>query len=191
MRLPERKPPMTSNTSTPYVLPYAAAIAVSDLTSNPALAGYAKGRRRGVELAHMDYQAYLRTPEWQATRRLALDRAAGLCEHCGSPTALEVHHLTYDRRGCERAEDLAAICDHCHETVHGLSVIAQLSDRLGLERITKTVDMIPVDRPALVVDLAARAALEELATACGRCDHGWFTAEDGTSGRCECQDAAS
>lgn len=167
----------------PYNLPHDRAVAAARMASDDRLAGYAQGRRRGAELANMDYQLYLKTPEWQATRDLALDRAGGLCEHCGSPTQLQVHHLTYDRRGCERAEDLAAICDHCHETTHGMTLIAKLSEHLGIERIIKTLP--PEEPPRVVVDIAGRVALEARAAACGKCEHGWLAE---TNERCPCRD---
>lgn len=140
----------------PYNLPHDKAIAAARMASDERLAGYAQGRRRGAELANMDYQLYLKTPEWLASR---------------------------DRRGCERAEDLAAICDHCHETTHGMSLIAKLSEHLGIERIINTLP--PEEPPKVVVDIAGRVALEARAEACGKCEHGWLAE---TNERCPCQD---
>jgi 5-methylcytosine-specific restriction endonuclease McrA len=62
------------------------------------------------------YDDFLKSPEWAATRAVALKRAGGRCERCGAP-AREVHHLTYERVGAERPEDLQALCAPCHRTV--------------------------------------------------------------------------
>lgn len=43
---------------------------------------------------------------------------------------LEVHHITYDRLGWERAEDVVTVCDICHLQIHTLAKYgdAHLSD---------------------------------------------------------------
>lgn len=68
------------------------------------------------------YTAYMRSPEWEERRqeRLALDgrRCTG-CGSDGSDSRLEVHHLTYERFGCERLEDLMTLCHFCHCREHG------------------------------------------------------------------------
>ncbi len=66
------------------------------------------------------YEDYLQTPEWQATRRAALERAGQRCQRCGSGEQLRVHHRTYVRLGAEEPDDLRVLCDQCHEAVHGI-----------------------------------------------------------------------
>lgn len=49
-------------------------------------------------------------------------RASGACEDCGrggDGVALDLHHLTYDRYGHERATDLLLLCRGCHDRRHG------------------------------------------------------------------------
>jgi hypothetical protein len=104
-------------------------------------------------LAAMPYQQYLNTRHWRWRRRRALWLADDRCEHCGRQPFdrtelvdldetdeyaferlkvrrarfarwLEVHHLTYDRRGCEDDDDLIVLCDQCHELAHTLPVDA-------------------------------------------------------------------
>jgi len=63
------------------------------------------------------YEEYLRSPEWRRKRkeRLKLDR--NTCQKCGTTSReyrLEVHHLTYERLGSERMEDLQTLCVLCH-----------------------------------------------------------------------------
>jgi len=73
--------------------------------------------RRISELRSMAYEDYLLTLEWAETRDLAIRLAGGRCQRCGEP-ASEVHHLTYERLGCERLRDLMPICERCHQNIH-------------------------------------------------------------------------
>lgn len=66
--------------------------------------------------AYQDHQA---SPEWQMIRMKVLKRAGFVCEGCLSRPATQVHHKTYERVGREMAFDLVAVCDVCHETLHG------------------------------------------------------------------------
>jgi hypothetical protein len=69
----------------------------------------------------MDYQKYLKTPEWTKKKEVALAAAGYRCqldmEH--SSIGLEVHHRTYDRRGYEWPSDLIVLCRACHAKHHG------------------------------------------------------------------------
>lgn len=80
---------------------------------------YRQGLRRGVELAKMPYQNYLRTREWRDTRQLAIEAANGACQRCGDTRRLEVHHTDYDHRGFETLDDLEVLCNPCHRNHHG------------------------------------------------------------------------
>lgn len=73
---------------------------------------------REAELASMPYEAYLRSPEWQARRRAALARAGHRCQVCNATAQLQVHHRTYERRGREEPGDLTVLCDGCHGRHH-------------------------------------------------------------------------
>lgn len=64
---------------------------------------------------HMPYEMYLRTPQWKTTRRLKLEQAGHKCQVCAGKNRLQVHHNSYIRRGRERLDDLAVLCDECHE----------------------------------------------------------------------------
>lgn len=76
---------------------------------------------RSDELHRMPYEDYLRTDEWKAMRRRIIVRAEFRCEWCGKhDQKWNVHHLTYERRGFERLEDLALLCEPCHKTHHGI-----------------------------------------------------------------------
>ena len=65
-----------------------------------------------------DYQLYLRTKHWQQVRAAALLRYDNRCAVCNSPDQPDVHHRTYERRGCERPEDVIVLCRGCHDLFH-------------------------------------------------------------------------
>lgn len=70
-------------------------------------------------LQRMPYQDYLKTEHWRHVRAAAVAYAEHRCMFCYLPKALEVHHRTYDRRGCERPSDVIALCADCHRRGHG------------------------------------------------------------------------
>ena len=67
-----------------------------------------------------EYRQYLKTPHWKETRAEALRLGHYRCKDCGATTHLQVHHLTYARRGHERQSDLVVLCNKCHEKRHGI-----------------------------------------------------------------------
>ena len=77
------------------------------------------GALRLSELRRMPYSEYLRSREWQATRKRVLRWAGAHCQDCHKRAKpLEVHHLSYARRGEELATDLIAVCRDCHQKRH-------------------------------------------------------------------------
>lgn len=63
------------------------------------------------------YEARVKRYDWlnDYGRRIRA-RACGRCERCKKKSRrLEVHHLTYERLGRERDEDLQALCPSCHK----------------------------------------------------------------------------
>jgi CRISPR system Cascade subunit CasD len=56
---------------------------------------------------------------WRRIRRERLEHDHGLCVFCKAE-AEEVHHVTYERRGAERLEDLRSLCGVCHEACTAL-----------------------------------------------------------------------
>lgn len=82
-----------------------------------------------------EYSRYLKSPEWQERRALAITRTNGKCQDCldeggwrggasnevSVPYAEQVHHLTYDRVGRELPGDLVALCERYHNARHGIS----------------------------------------------------------------------
>lgn len=80
-------------------------------------------RASQAALRSMPYAEYLTTRHWQQTRYRALQRAGYRCEECRATNTvtLDVHHLTYERRGCERDTDLRVLCRACHDKTHGVA----------------------------------------------------------------------
>jgi hypothetical protein len=68
-----------------------------------------------------EHRRYLRSPEWKARRMAAIVRAGFRCGDCGrvvfDARKLQAHHLTYERLGCERPEDIAIRCARCHRRI--------------------------------------------------------------------------
>lgn len=77
-----------------------------------------KGKRVPKPKRPFDYWRYMASPEWHATKLLALDRAKHKCDICGAKERLHVHHRTYRRLGREELSDLQVLCQGCHENHH-------------------------------------------------------------------------
>lgn len=69
-------------------------------------------------LRALPYEDYLQTHHWQAVRVRTLERDGYRCRRCAGRRELNVHHLTYERRGQERAIDVITLCRACHELAH-------------------------------------------------------------------------
>jgi 5-methylcytosine-specific restriction endonuclease McrA len=75
-------------------------------------------------LSEMPYRDYLQTQHWQDTRRSKLRSSGYRCQLCNQGGTLDVHHRTYERRGCEEMADLIVLCRPCHSKFHGKPVAA-------------------------------------------------------------------
>lgn len=82
-----------------------------------------------ADLRSMPYWQYLKTTHWQLVRQRALVAAGHQCFYCGATEPLDVHHLSYKRRGCEYDEDLIVLCRVCHQTEHDNEADIELSSR--------------------------------------------------------------
>jgi hypothetical protein len=123
-------------------------------------------RRRGKK----HYQDWLITSAgWAATKKRfrATPRGTEGCElrnasSCDGP--LSVHHLTYERLGCERDEDLALLCDRHHKS---LQLLAELHGWTP-------------DRDAIVVHAAGGTPNDQLLAAYSE----WLATPDGRCKTC-------
>lgn len=66
----------------------------------------------------MFYLAYIRSTAWKLRKAERMTLANGTCECCGFASAVEVHHLSYDRLGDEALADMLALCSDCHRAQH-------------------------------------------------------------------------
>lgn len=68
-----------------------------------------------------DYQRYLAGREWAVLREQIRERSGGACERCTTGRHEQTHHVTYERLGTERLEDLLGVCEPCHLFLSGKS----------------------------------------------------------------------
>ena len=73
------------------------------------------------KLKYMPYVEYLQSDWWKKVSFAAKWFYNFKCQTCGSSDNLQTHHRDYDRKGCERPEDLSVLCNACHEKIHGIS----------------------------------------------------------------------
>lgn len=76
------------------------------------------------------YETYLSSTTWKSIRRQVLARDGYRCQRCGGRTGLQIHHLTYERRGRESLSDLTVLCDHCHSRAHRYGLLGVAEQRL-------------------------------------------------------------
>ena len=64
------------------------------------------------------YYLYLASYKWKFIRDKVIERDKGICLHCKSAPATEVHHKHYDTIFNEKLEDLESVCSPCHRRIH-------------------------------------------------------------------------
>jgi hypothetical protein len=67
------------------------------------------------------YQKYLASREWALLKEKIKKRSGGDCERCLFGEHQSTHHITYERTGNERLEDLLGVCEKCHKFLSGKS----------------------------------------------------------------------
>lgn len=80
--------------------------------------------RKIKKLKTMPYKDYLKTQHWELARSAVLTRDEQRCADCGKSKhekPLEVHHITYIRRGKENLTDMMTLCRECHQERHFVS----------------------------------------------------------------------
>jgi len=101
--------------------------------SYPPLDSKARRNNELVKLSFRDYskqqwwdwyKLYLDSYDWKVLREQVLRRAGRWCEMCKQDIAKQAHHLTYERVGYERLEDLLAVCCPCHEELHSNKILS-------------------------------------------------------------------
>lgn len=73
------------------------------------------------------YIQYLASEEWRIFRLSVIAKRGLACEVCRTrQNSPQLHHLTYERLGCERETDVIVTCETCHRRYHGLPSIAEM-----------------------------------------------------------------
>lgn len=68
----------------------------------------------------MNYDEYMKSPEWRDLRDQCKKNAKDKCEFCGSK-AYTAHHVEYPKDFAEdEIGNLVAICKKCHRLAHGI-----------------------------------------------------------------------
>ena len=79
-----------------------------------------RGEEAIREARRMEYQIYLRTPEWITLRERVKQRDK-TCQGCLAAPIEDVHHLTYEHVQNEFAFELVGLCRKCHARLHGVA----------------------------------------------------------------------
>jgi hypothetical protein len=70
----------------------------------------------------IEYAFYTVSDCWRIRRDQYVRRhpLCEICRHVPLPNEkIQVHHLTYERLGREKDDDLLATCEQCHRALHG------------------------------------------------------------------------
>jgi hypothetical protein len=79
-----------------------------------------------------NYHDYLKSSEWKR-RRLEKLTWEEQCECCWKK-AEEVHHISYERIGKERGNDIKSVCKSCHEKCHNDKKWKIKNDEISLNK---------------------------------------------------------
>jgi 5-methylcytosine-specific restriction endonuclease McrA len=94
-------------------------------------------RNKIAKKRHVNYYAYLKSPEWKRKKFEIEQSARYKCQVCNkgkSQAILNVHHRTYERLGCELPSDLIVLCRECHALYHGKLLPPQNEAQQSVQR---------------------------------------------------------
>jgi hypothetical protein len=81
------------------------------------------------------YQVDMSSPEWRERKAAYFSTHPKQCESCGSTDGVQLHHKSYAHFTQEPDEDLAAVCETCHQWIH----LLHRSSPLNLAEATDAV----------------------------------------------------
>lgn len=108
----------------------------------------------------VDYHEYINSPEWRAKRQdfIKSPDTSNECYGCQAAhkTGFHLHHVTYERLGRERFEDLRMVCEPCHKAIHAL-----VGRKFDIPQATEEIRRRksghrPTDRPPTPVGLGKK-----------------------------------
>jgi hypothetical protein len=73
------------------------------------------------------YQVYMSSPEWRERKAAYFSTHPKQCESCETTEGVQLHHKSYAHFTQEPDEDLAAVCETCHQWIHLLHRSSPLS----------------------------------------------------------------
>lgn len=78
------------------------------------------------------YQTRKNTPNsWTINRRLALERDAGRCRHCGTNKKIEVHHMNpFKKSKNNELDNLICLCNSCHKMAEEIRLPSKTNQKL-------------------------------------------------------------
>jgi hypothetical protein len=107
------------------------------------------------------YKALLQLPQWQKKRLEVLEAAGWKCSECGAEDRqLQIHHKRYiaGAKPWEyESDDLAVLCDRCHEKEHGTSAPRQPKSPRRRPTTGATLLRLVMQRPALIARIPLEA----------------------------------
>lgn len=107
------------------------------------------------------YKALLQLPQWQKKRLEVLEAAGWKCSECGAKDRqLQVHHKRYiaGAKPWEyESDDLAVLCDRCHEAEHGISAERRPKSPRRRPTTGATLLRLVMQRPALIARIPLEA----------------------------------
>lgn len=111
---------LTSRTTrAPVISDCGAGPGLSGICYDPACLMRSASLPRLCELGFASYDDYLRSPHWLRLKARYKRSRRWQCV-CGERKFLQLHHVTYERLGAERLEDLRPLCQTCHTLLHQL-----------------------------------------------------------------------
>lgn len=110
-----------------------------------------------VRTSKREYHEYLSSQHWTELRRAALDKSP-ICERCKNRPSSQAHHLRYKNLFDVTTDDLMAVCDTCHKTIHqgiNCGLIINTSDRReAIETTDKAIsDAVSKKRKTVLLDI--------------------------------------
>lgn len=90
-------------------------------THRPFFTGWTGWGFFGLKMNGVErYHTYLASDHWSELRIKKFQRVGFSCEACGSKKKLQAHHINYrDLYDCT-TDDLLALCDFCHASLHAI-----------------------------------------------------------------------
>lgn len=65
-----------------------------------------------------NYSEYIATEHWANLREMKFIQVGRFCQVCHTPNKLHVHHIHYRELYDCSVNDLAVLCERCHDTLH-------------------------------------------------------------------------